>query len=175
MNLPDSSPPPTWIDRMRWSDDGLIPAIVQDASTGSVLMLAWMNREALIRSLQTGQTHFYSRSRRALWHKGATSGHTQHIEQIRVDCDADTLLIQVRQHGGACHEGYLSCFFRLAVGDQWISDQSPVFDPDRVYTQAELSRSTAPTDPTTPDTPAPSAQAERRPAASAAPPPADTV
>src|SRR5207248_6249501 len=92
--------------------DGLIPAIVQDAESGEVLMMAWMDRDAVLRTVATGQTHFYSRSRRSSWHKGETSGHVQHVEAILVDCDADVLLIRARQVGGACHEGYRSCFFR---------------------------------------------------------------
>jgi phosphoribosyl-AMP cyclohydrolase len=124
---------PAWIETLRWNDDGLIPAVVQDSTTGAVLMFAWMNREALVRSLATGQTHFYSRSRQALWHKGATSGHVQEIIELRVDCDADVLLVRVRQHGGACHEGYTSCFFRKLDGDRLIVDADRRFDPASVY------------------------------------------
>ncbi len=97
---------------LKWTADGLVPAIVQDAETGDVLMMAWMDEPAIRRTLETGQTHFYSRSRRRRWHKGETSGHVQHVESIWVDCDADVLLIKARQVGGACHEGYRSCFFR---------------------------------------------------------------
>lgn len=134
MTTPTSTPnAPAWIETLRWNDDGLIPAVVQDSTTGAVLMLAWMNREALDRSLATGQTHFYSRSRQALWHKGATSGHVQEILELRVDCDADVLLVRVRQHGGACHEGYASCFFRKLDGDRLIVDADRRFDPASVY------------------------------------------
>src|SRR3954462_12238515 len=91
---------------LKWTADGLVPAIVQDAATGDVLMMAWMDEPALRRTVETGQTHFYSRSRRSSWHKGGTSGHVQNVEEIRVDCDADVLLIRARQVGGACHEGY---------------------------------------------------------------------
>ncbi|KKM10443.1 phosphoribosyl-ATP pyrophosphatase [Clostridiales bacterium PH28_bin88] len=102
------------LDSFRYDDRGLIPGIVQDAGTGEVLMLAYMNRESLKRSLETGQTWFYSRSRQELWHKGATSGHVQHIRQVYYDCDADTLLVLVEQEGVACHEGERSCFhYRL--------------------------------------------------------------
>lgn len=95
---------------LKFDSEGLIPAIVQDAASGRVLMLAYMNREALELSLSTGETHFYSRSRQELWHKGATSGHYQHIVRIFYDCDGDALLVQVRQDGVACHEGEFSCF-----------------------------------------------------------------
>lgn len=95
---------------LRFNEDGLIPAIIQDVESGRVLMLAYMNREALARTLATGETWFYSRSRRELWHKGATSGHRQYIVRAEYDCDADALLFQVRQVGVACHEGEFSCF-----------------------------------------------------------------
>ena len=125
---------PEFLGGLRWNADGLIPAIVQDSKTGDVLMMAWMDQSALLRTLRTGQAHFYSRSRRASWHKGGTSGHVQHVEELRVDCDADVLLVRVRQVGGACHEGYRSCFFRV-VGDDGALNitESPVFDPGRVY------------------------------------------
>jgi phosphoribosyl-AMP cyclohydrolase len=111
-----------------------VPAIVQDAETGEVLMMAWMDRTALHQTLATGQTHFYSRSRQAAWHKGATSGHVQHVEAIYVDCDADVLLVKARQVGGACHEGYRSCFFRRvdqAGRTEIVAER--VFDPAGVY------------------------------------------
>jgi phosphoribosyl-AMP cyclohydrolase len=97
---------------LTWNDDGLIPAVVQDAQTNRVLMVAWMNAESLRLTRETGQTHFWSRSRRTLWHKGATSGNTQTVVGIWVDCDADTLLIKVNPAGPACHTGEESCFFR---------------------------------------------------------------
>ena len=104
------------VDDVVWNDQGLIPAIVQDAETGQVLMLAYMNREALKLSQDQGETWFWSRSRQSLWHKGATSGHTQRIREIRVDCDADALLILVHTAGPACHTGSMSCFYRLMEG-----------------------------------------------------------
>ena len=104
-------------DKLVWDDRGLIPAVVQDAVTHEVLMMAYMNRESLTRSQRDGETWFWSRSRRALWHKGATSGHRQHIREIRVDCDADTLLILVDPMGPACHTGSTSCFYRTLEGD----------------------------------------------------------
>lgn len=107
------------IARLRWTADGLIPAVVQDAHSEQVLMVAWMNADALRRTVQTGQTHFWSRSRGELWHKGATSGHTQRVTGIWVDCDADVLLVRVEPAGPACHTGAVSCFFRTleALGE----------------------------------------------------------
>lgn len=97
---------------LHWDGRGLIPAVVQDATTGQVLMVAWMNAEALRLTLETGETHFWSRSRGELWHKGATSGNTQRVTSIWADCDGDTLLVQVAPAGPACHTGAVSCFFR---------------------------------------------------------------
>jgi phosphoribosyl-AMP cyclohydrolase len=97
---------------LKFDSNGLIPAIVQDAISGQVLMMAWMNREALSKTLQTGKTHFFSRSRNKLWLKGETSGHIQRIKSISTDCDSDVLLLKVEQVGAACHEGFYSCFFR---------------------------------------------------------------
>ncbi|HHW40431.1 MAG TPA: bifunctional phosphoribosyl-AMP cyclohydrolase/phosphoribosyl-ATP diphosphatase HisIE [Syntrophomonadaceae bacterium] len=102
----------TALERIRFNGDGLVPAVIQDVKNGEVLMVAYMNRESLARSLRTGRTWFYSRSRKCLWMKGETSGHHQYIREVRFDCDADTLLIKVEQVGPACHEGYRSCFFR---------------------------------------------------------------
>ncbi len=113
-----------------FGDDGLVPAVAQDVDTGEVLMLAYVNREALDRTRETGRAHYYSRSREELWEKGATSGHTQSVEEVRVDCDADTLLYLVEQSGGACHTGYRSCFHRTIDGEV-VGEK--VFDPDDVY------------------------------------------
>ena len=99
-------------DDLKFDERGLIPAVVQDAENGDVLMMAWMNRESLERTLEEGRTVFWSRSRHELWRKGATSGNVQHVEEIRVDCDADTLLVRVHQTGAACHTGNRSCFYR---------------------------------------------------------------
>lgn len=93
-----------------WNEDGLVPAIVQSANTGRVLMMAWMNEESLAKTIESGQTVFWSRSRAAIWHKGAESGNTQNVEKIEVDCDGDTLLIHVSEEGPACHTGVESCF-----------------------------------------------------------------
>ncbi len=128
---PDPIPIPAEI---AWDADGLVPAIVQDAETGAVLMMAWMDEPALRKTIATGFTHFYSRSRKRSWKKGESSGHVQHVESIAVDCDADVLLIRARQEGAACHEGYRSCFFRLVQPDGSLEIQgAPVFDPKAVY------------------------------------------
>jgi phosphoribosyl-AMP cyclohydrolase len=125
---------PPFFAALKWNEEGLIPAIVQDAETGEVLMVAWMDEPALKDTVATGQTHFFSRSRRSHWHKGATSGHVQHVESIRVDCDGDVLLIKARQVGGACHLGYRSCFFRRVGGEGVLErDSEPVFDATKVY------------------------------------------
>jgi len=113
-----------------FGDDGLVPVVAQDADTDEVLMFAYANREAVAQSQETGRAHYYSRSRDELWEKGATSGHTQDIEEIRVDCDADALLYRVHQTGGACHTGYESCFYRTLDGET-VGEK--VFDPDDVY------------------------------------------
>src|SRR5262245_59895988 len=122
-----------WVDDWKWDAKGLLPAIVQDAATGQVLMMAWMDRAALLDTLRKGQTHFYSRSRRSHWHKGGTSGHVQDVETVHVDCDADTLLIGVHQIGGACHEGFFTCVFRKAENGRLRVVSEPVFDPATVY------------------------------------------
>lgn len=103
---------------VRYDAEGLVPAIVQDAGSGQVLMMAWMNAESLARTLAIGETVFWSRSRQEYWHKGATSGNTQAVVELRVDCDGDTLLILVRPAGPACHTGEVSCFYRLAAVGQ---------------------------------------------------------
>jgi len=115
---------------VEFGEDGLVPAIAQDADSGEVLMLAYVSPEALARTRETGEAHYYSRSRAELWHKGGTSGHTQTVEEIRVDCDADTLLYLVDQAGGACHTGHRSCFYRTVDGEA-VGER--VFDPDEVY------------------------------------------
>ncbi|MEH0019838.1 MAG: phosphoribosyl-AMP cyclohydrolase [Desulfobacter sp.] len=113
---------------------GLIPAIAQDAETGEVLMLAYMNRAAFDETLSSGKATYYSRSRSALWKKGETSGHVQHVREIRVDCDHDTILLKVEQVGGAaCHKGYKSCFFKTVDENGFNIDQERVFDPEKVY------------------------------------------
>ena len=100
-------------DAIKWDERGLVPAIVQEAATGEVLMMAWMNADAVRLCLETGETHFWSRSRQQLWHKGETSGHFQKIKEMRIDCDGDVLLVLVEQTGAACHTGEHSCFYRV--------------------------------------------------------------
>ena len=118
------------IDSVRFDASGLIPAIVQDAECGDVLMFAFMNRESLLLTIETKTAHFWSRSRSSLWKKGGTSGHVQHVREILIDCDSDALLIKVDQTGGACHTGYRSCFYRTIDGD--IVGEK-VFEPSDVY------------------------------------------
>jgi phosphoribosyl-AMP cyclohydrolase len=114
--------------------NGLVPVIAQDAETGEVLMLAWMNPEAFKETVETGRACYYSRSRKRLWRKGEESGNVQDVESIHIDCDADTVLLKVRQRGGAaCHEGYKSCFFRRLEGDEVSVIGERVFDPAVVY------------------------------------------
>jgi phosphoribosyl-AMP cyclohydrolase len=123
-----------FLDRLKWGPDGLLPAIVQEDATGEVLMMAWMDREAVRRTLASKETHFYSRSRQTSWHKGGTSGHVQRVREMLVDCDGDVLLVRVEQVGGACHEGYRSCFFRrVGTDDSLQTVAERVFDPDAVY------------------------------------------
>ncbi|MCL9812249.1 phosphoribosyl-AMP cyclohydrolase [Natranaeroarchaeum aerophilus] len=113
-----------------FGDDGLIPAVAQDADTGEILMLAYATREAVDRTRETDRAHYYSRSRDELWEKGASSGHVQHVEEILVDCDGDAIVYRIQQEGGACHTGYDSCFHRTIDGE--IVGEK-VFDPDSVY------------------------------------------
>lgn len=130
--------------------DGLLPAIAQDAATGEVLMLAWMNREAFEETLATGRAVYYSRSRGRLWRNGEESGHTQSVHAVLVDCDADTILLKVEQAGGAaCHTGHRSCFFRQAAPEGWRNVGVRVFDPARVYARpgAESPSDTLPKEP----------------------------
>jgi len=113
---------------------GLVPAVAQDAATGAVLMLAWMNREAYEETLRTGRACYFSRSRGRLWRKGEESGHVQEVKEVFVDCDADTVLLKVNQIGGAaCHEGYKSCFFRKVEGAELHVIAEKIFDPKAVY------------------------------------------
>jgi phosphoribosyl-AMP cyclohydrolase len=107
----------SFLDKLKFNPDGLIPTIIQEQSTGRVLMMAWMNRASIEKTITSGRTHFWSRSRQKFWMKGETSGHTQTVKNIAFDCDGDTLLIQVDQAGAACHEGYKSCFFRSVEPD----------------------------------------------------------
>ena len=120
---------------LKFDEHGLIPAIMQDAATGEVLMMAWMNRDALQKTVDTGLAHFYSRSRNKLWLKGESSGHTQKVHSIRTDCDKDVLLVKVTQAGAACHDGYYSCFYREhdKANADWKNVGNLVFKPEDVY------------------------------------------
>ena len=130
----DDRDAPAFLREIAWNADGLVPAVVQDARTSEVLMMAWMDRTALEKTLETGLTHFHSRSRRRGWLKGETSGHVQRVESIHVDCDADVVLVKAVQTGGACHTGHRSCFFRRVTPDGRLeAEGEPVFDPEAVY------------------------------------------
>ena len=125
----------SFIDQLKWTPDGLIPAIVQDHRTGRVLMMAWMNRASLEKTVETRRTWFWSRSRKKFWMKGESSGHVQVVRDIAFDCDGDTLLIQVEQSGAACHEGYQSCFFRSieGAGETWRTTEPLLETPESIY------------------------------------------
>lgn len=129
---------PEWVRTVRFDERGLVPAIVQEAGSGEVLMVAYMNRQALLKTVRTGKTHFYSRSRKKLWFKGESSGHVQRVREVRLDCDGDAVLVRVRQTGGACHTGFRSCFFRVRDARRagWKESGRRVFDPRRVYGRA---------------------------------------
>jgi phosphoribosyl-AMP cyclohydrolase len=121
------------IEQVKFDEKGLVGAIVQDSQTGEVLMFAWMNREALHKTLTEGRACYWSRSRSKLWIKGESSGNTQTVKSVRLDCDGDAILIAVEQSGGACHTGYRSCFYRVADSGRWREDGERVFDADAVY------------------------------------------
>jgi phosphoribosyl-ATP pyrophosphohydrolase/phosphoribosyl-AMP cyclohydrolase len=125
------------LELLKYDKDGLIPAIIQDARSGEVLMAAYMNKESLQRSIETGKTHFWSRSRQKLWMKGESSGHYQYIKEMRIDCDSDTLLFKVDQVKAACHTGYKSCFHRIAadLSQSFEIKEDKVFDAEQVYRQ----------------------------------------
>lgn len=123
-----------WLDAVKWTDDGLVPVVAQDASDGKVLMLAWMNRDALKLTAQGGKAVYWSRSRKKLWHKGEESGHHQSVREIRLDCDNDVVVLQVEQQGGiACHTGRRSCFYQLLQDGCWVTVDPVLKDPDSIY------------------------------------------
>jgi phosphoribosyl-AMP cyclohydrolase len=123
-----------WLDAVSWNDDGLVPAIAQDADTGKVLTLAWMNRDALERTAATREAHYWSRSRAKLWRKGETSGFVQRVREIRHDCDSDAILLLVEQIGGiACHTGHERCFFMKLDNDGWHEVEPVLKDPKAIY------------------------------------------
>ena len=123
-----------WLDKIKWARDGLVPAVTQEAGSGRVLTVAWMNREALGKTVQTGAAHYWSRSRGKLWRKGEESGHLQKVKSIRLDCDADVVLLEVEQAGGiACHTGRHSCFFQRLEGGKWVVTDPVLKDPAEIY------------------------------------------
>ena len=123
-----------WLDAVKWSADGLVPAIAQDAASGKVLTLAWTNREALARTAASGEAHYWSRSRGKLWRKGEESGHVQKVREIRLDCDNDAILLIVEQAGGiACHTGRERCFFQRLDEGRWVSVEPVLKDPKAIY------------------------------------------
>ncbi len=127
---------PDWLNAIRWTEDGLVPAIAQDADTGEVLMMAWMNRESLQLTAEEGHAVYWSRSRSKLWRKGETSGHQQVVRDIRLDCDEDVILLmlKVEQKGGiACHTGRRSCFYRTLKDGKWVAVDPVIKDPDAIY------------------------------------------
>ncbi|MEE8428507.1 MAG: phosphoribosyl-AMP cyclohydrolase [Gammaproteobacteria bacterium] len=127
-----------WLDKIDWTTNGLVPVIAQDAADDTVLMVAWMNREALSLTAQEGRAVYWSRSRQKLWRKGEESGHEQHVTEIRLDCDNDVILLKVEQQGGiACHTGRRRCFFQRLENDQWVEVDPVLKDPSRIYTKTK--------------------------------------
>ncbi|MBH3330792.1 phosphoribosyl-AMP cyclohydrolase [Pseudomonas oryzihabitans] len=123
-----------WLDDIHWNSDGLVPAIAQDPTSGRILMMAWMNRESLALTAAEGRAVYWSRSRNRLWRKGEESGHVQRVLELRLDCDADVVVLQVEQLGGiACHTGRESCFYRVLREGQWETVDSVVKDPSAIY------------------------------------------
>lgn len=123
-----------WLNKINWSDDGLVQVVTQETDSKAVLMVAWMNREALKLTVQTGEAHYWSRSRRKLWHKGEESGHVQKVKEIRLDCDEDVLLLTVEQVDGiACHTGRHNCFFNKLENGQWTVAAPVIKSPEEIY------------------------------------------
>ena len=124
----------SWLNKVNWAQDGLVPALAQETSSGRILTLAWMNREALRKTVQTGEAHYWSRSRKKLWHKGEESGHVQKVKSVRLDCDEDVILLEVEQAGGiACHTGRHSCFFQKLEKGVWVVTDPVLKDPKDIY------------------------------------------
>lgn len=124
----------TWLNKVNWTNDGLVPVIAQDAASGKVLMFAWMNREALKLTAEKGEAIYWSRSRKKLWHKGEESGHIQKVKEIRLDCDEDVVLLRVEQKGGiACHTGREHCFYQKLENEQWKTTEPILKNPEEIY------------------------------------------
>jgi phosphoribosyl-AMP cyclohydrolase len=131
-------PAQPWLKKIKWDEHGLVPVIAQEAATGDILMFAWMNREALAKTVELGEAVYWSRSRKKLWHKGEESGHVQKVLEIRLDCDEDVVLLRVDQAGGiACHTGRHSCFFQKFENGDWNSVEPVLKDPETMYPQAK--------------------------------------
>ncbi len=128
-----------WLDQIKWDEQGLVPVIAQERDTGDVLMFAWMNREALRLTAETGEAVYWSRSRQKLWHKGEESGHVQQVHEMRLDCDNDVVLLKITQRGHepgiACHTGRHSCFYQRLDGRQWTAVEPVLKDPDDIYSK----------------------------------------
>lgn len=125
---------PRYLDQVQWTAEGLVPAIAQDAHTGRILMMAWMNAQALQLTVETGKAVYWSRSRNKLWHKGESSGHEQTVLEIRLDCDADVIMLQVEQAGGiACHTGRASCFYQVLHNQEWQPQDPILRNPQEIY------------------------------------------
>ena len=123
-----------WLDEVQWDENGLVPAIAQDASSGQVLMVAWMSRDALSETVRTARAVYWSRSRSRLWRKGEESGYVQTVKQVKLDCDGDVVLLEVDQAGGiACHTGRANCFFRKLEAGNWVVTQPVLVEPDEIY------------------------------------------
>ncbi len=123
-----------WLDKVKWNDQGLVPVIAQEAESGTVLMVAWMNREALTETASKGRAVYWSRSRQKLWEKGEESGHVQEVKEIRLDCDNDVILLQVEQRGGiACHTGRHNCFFQQLQGQKWVAVDPVLKTEEEIY------------------------------------------
>jgi len=128
-----------WLDQITWNDQGLVPAIAQDKTTNEILMVAWMNREALSLTVAEGRAVYWSRSRKKLWRKGEESGHVQSVSEIRLDCDDDVIILKIEQLGGiACHTGRRSCFFKVLKDGQWQAVEPVLKDPKDIYSQSTL-------------------------------------
>lgn len=124
----------SWLDKVKWDERGLVPAIAQEAATNAVLTLAWMNRDSLAKTVATGEAHYWSRSRGRLWKKGEQSGNVQTVREIRLDCDEDVVLLKVEQGGGiACHTGRHSCFFQKLENGRWVAVEPVIKDPKEIY------------------------------------------
>jgi phosphoribosyl-AMP cyclohydrolase len=123
-----------WLNKVNWSQDGLVPAVTQEAGSGAVLTVAWMNRDALRETVESGEVVYWSRSRKKLWRKGEQSGHVQKLKSVRLDCDQDAILLEVEQVGGiACHTGRHRCFFSRLEGDEWVVTDDVLKDPGEIY------------------------------------------